>query len=146
MESWNLHDIASGIAKRAEGSRLKAGSLEVAIYRSVATRQVPVASAIRTLEGKSANVRAIARYSDAEEIAGHEAGDEVRRPTAEDRVDKATLVVQELFAFPEGQLPDSARREPVAHVEVRVAAIIAKAVRILMPRPAAAARSRIYRF
>ena len=143
MQPRNFDDIPSGVSKRAEGSRLKAGSLEVAIYRAVATRQVSIATAIRPLEGKSANIRAIARYSDAEEIAGHEACDEVRRPPAEDRIDKTTFVIQELFAGPERQLPNSAGGEPVAHVEVRIAAIIAKAVRILMPRPAAAARSRV---
>lgn len=137
MESWNLDDIPSGVAKRAEGCRLKAGGLEIAIDGAIASRQVSITTAIRALEGKSADIRAITRYCDAEEIASHEAGDEVRRPTADDRIDKATFVIQELFAGSERQLPDSARGEPVAHVEVRVAAIIAEAVRVLMPGPTA---------
>ena len=87
MQSGDFDDVPSRVAKRAECRRLKAGSLEVAIYRAVATRQVSIAASIRPLEWESANIRAIASYSDAEEITGHETCDEVRGPPTEDRID-----------------------------------------------------------
>src|SRR5688500_6891490 len=72
VQARNLDDIASRVAERAERSRLKTRGIKIAVDGSLAPRQVPVACAIRTLEGEPAHVRTISGYCDAEKVAGHE--------------------------------------------------------------------------
>src|SRR6185295_13575432 len=80
VQSGNFDDISARIPKCAQRRDCKAGSVEVAEKRSVASRQIAIASSVGTLERKATHIRTVSGNRYRKSIARVKTRDSVDLP------------------------------------------------------------------